>query len=165
MTLADRIAAIEARADAATKGPWHSCGARDGKCSCKMIWSPSVDQHVATAKHVACVHGEWGDSPELVYGEVPQDEVQANTAFIAAARTDVPALCAALKVACEALQHTVDTIDAVRREEREACAKVCQREGKPHTRASENADVYAEYERVCLRCAAAIRAMNEGGSK
>jgi hypothetical protein len=48
---------------------------------------------------------------------------------------------------------------AVRAEERERCAKACETEGRPHTWASENADVYAEYERVCLNCAAAIRAL------
>lgn len=41
---------------------------------------------------------------------------------------------------------------------RAECAAICEQEGVPHTRASENADVYAEYERVCRNCAAAIRA-------
>jgi hypothetical protein len=63
MTLADRIAAIEARADAARND-----------CLCGLPQCPNCD---------------------------------AQDAFVSAARDDVPALCSALKVACEAGDATV----------------------------------------------------------
>lgn len=66
-----------------TPGPWAACGA--GKCSCRLIWSKSAVQNVATAKPVACVHGEWGDAPDLIYGEIPAEQVEANARLIAAA--------------------------------------------------------------------------------
>lgn len=66
-----------------TPGPWELCSAKN--CTCMMIHSIPADQHVATAKQIACVHGEWGDGPEMLYGEVPPEQVQANAHLIAAA--------------------------------------------------------------------------------
>jgi len=61
-----------------TPTPWRVCG--NNKCSCKMIWAESTDSHIATARPVACVHGEWGDSIEHIYGE--NTNVEENAAFI-----------------------------------------------------------------------------------
>lgn len=61
--------------------PWSVCGS--GKCSCKMIWSETADTHVATGMiktPVACVHGEWGDDKDTIYGE--NLNVEANAKFI-----------------------------------------------------------------------------------
>lgn len=81
MTITDRLNEIEARANAATKGPWSTFGRgtvvgtadKDGwrnyvVCSCSL--SPGI----------------------------------ANANFVAAARTDVPALCAAVRRAVEELE-------------------------------------------------------------
>jgi hypothetical protein len=64
--------AIRARADAATKGPWAH--------SEKELWAC-----VATPTHL-------GQQVAAVAGSDP-DLVRATASFIAAARTDVPALC------------------------------------------------------------------------
>jgi hypothetical protein len=58
---------------------------------------------------------------------------------------------------------------AVRREERDACAMVCDElKSSPVTCVDGDVapfdDVYGGYQ-ACEKCAAAIRAMNEGGSK
>lgn len=75
-----------------TSGDWHACN--DGKCSCKMIWSKSTDQHVATAKRfIACVHREWGDDPNMIYGDISEEEQIANARLIATA----PALVETLR--------------------------------------------------------------------
>ncbi len=69
-----------------TPGPWRVC--RDGKCSCRQVWHP--DAPVFTARPDACVnigtaHQQWGDGPEMIYGEIPEHETQANAHLIAAA--------------------------------------------------------------------------------
>lgn len=100
-------AAIKARADAATPGPW-----RQGYASLSC-----AKQH-ETARHPGppeCVYGvvKWIDNPHCVsaedgtelcgpddYGNTPRD---ADCAFIAHARTDVPALGAEVERLREAL--------------------------------------------------------------
>jgi hypothetical protein len=95
MTLADRIAAIEARADAATKGPWDTRDHGVPNLS-------DVDMSDGTLASVATWRsGDPGTAEETL----------ANAAFIAAARTDVPAICAALKVACEAIRDNDTFVD------------------------------------------------------
>ena len=70
MTADDRLDAIEARANAATEGPWH----RGGQGGASIILSPEV--------YVAQTSGlRWA----------------ANADFIAHARQDVPALVSALR--------------------------------------------------------------------
>jgi hypothetical protein len=96
MTLADRIAEIEARADAATKGPWQAYLGR------------SIDQltdgghgypmNVYSDSATIVAQGEWESLP-------PGFQHENDALFCAAARSDVPALCAALKVACEAIER------------------------------------------------------------
>jgi hypothetical protein len=90
MTLADRIAAIEARADAATKGPWRE---DDGQGYCRK--GNGIDSDEDTIVETRC---------DTCQGDKPRIKPE-NLSFIAAARSDVPALCAALKVACEAIER------------------------------------------------------------
>lgn len=74
-----------------TPGPWSTCGASNGKCECRMIWAPSGDAVLATAAFrgvVACVHQEWGDGPDMVYGSVDPEQTLANALLIAAAPLD-----------------------------------------------------------------------------
>jgi hypothetical protein len=69
-----------------TKGPWHYCGHERGGCECRMVWSHPADAHVATAQHhnvVACVHHEWGDGADMIYGGFSPGETLANTRLIA----------------------------------------------------------------------------------
>lgn len=87
----EELEAIERRANAASPGPWHECGASGGRCSCGTVWSKPVDAPVATCNK------EWGDDPEMVYGSIPDGHRENNAAFIAAARTDVPRLCTELR--------------------------------------------------------------------
>jgi hypothetical protein len=82
MTAVDRIAEIQARADAATKGPW-----------------PIIEDSADGLDEAWCRWHKVG--PIELCGEKSNDD----DIFIAAARADVPALCAALTVACEALRQ------------------------------------------------------------
>jgi hypothetical protein len=104
MTLADRITAIEARADAATKGPWdyYDNGFDGGVVS--NLHRPEPSEH--RGSDFGGVHAGWRYDEMICGGEPCEGRMEPddpNAAFIAAARSDVPALCAALKVACEAL--------------------------------------------------------------
>ena len=63
-------------------GPWKHCSASKGQCQCRTVWSIPNDAPVTTAKAVACVHHEWGDGPDMIYGEVPEDQVRANAELI-----------------------------------------------------------------------------------
>ncbi|MCE7939649.1 MAG: hypothetical protein DYG90_13930 [Chloroflexi bacterium CFX6] len=78
------IEAIERRADAATAGPWRECQARDGRCGCGNVWSVAIDMPVLTTDT---------DSDADGFSSTPERKT-ADAAFIAAARTDVPALVA-----------------------------------------------------------------------
>ena len=71
MTAVVRLAEIEARADAATAGPWRM--GRDTNC-----------QYVLGAQHSICETGI------LIVGDESNALIIADAAFIAAARTDVP---------------------------------------------------------------------------
>jgi hypothetical protein len=82
--------AIEARANAATPGPWEKCGANDGRCACGMINTPlppnGVDPFMFAYRAIDGV------------ATIPmRDEDYRNIDFIAAARTDVPALVAEVR--------------------------------------------------------------------
>jgi len=90
-TLED-LAEIEARANAATEGPW-AC-----------INEPELSSVVATSmpdtdgKHYGiALIPHWSPECDSIDWNVKAD----NAKFIAAARTDVPALCAALREAWE----------------------------------------------------------------
>lgn len=86
------LAEIEARAKAPTPGPWtvsiEEC--EDHGCQCGEIHIPEIER----AFH-SC---EWADSEDW-------DRDEANAEFCAAARTDIPRLVAALRVALAGLEH------------------------------------------------------------
>ena len=83
MSAADRLDQIEARANAATKGPWATY--RDGIASPAFVNAPST-----------AVCEIQSDS----FVREP-DQGDADGSFIAHARTDVPALVAALRAVME----------------------------------------------------------------
>jgi hypothetical protein len=73
-----------------TPGPWRACA--DGKCSCRQVWSISGDVPVFTGTAgdpaialVGLAHHKWGDSAEMIYGEIPIEQTEANARLIAAA--------------------------------------------------------------------------------
>jgi hypothetical protein len=78
----EELAAIKARVTAASDGPWRQCPC--GKCG--LVWQVSyADTPIATSD---AHEPEGGGEPW------PLEAIRANGAFIAAARTDVPALLA-----------------------------------------------------------------------
>jgi hypothetical protein len=86
MTLIEQVAAIEARADAATKGPWRAYLAYKDPHRLDrgvMLAATAVGHQVRT-------DAECGTRPSL------------DMDFIAAARQDVPSLCRALRLLAEA---------------------------------------------------------------
>jgi hypothetical protein len=100
MTLADRIAEIQARADAATKGPWLTV-----KNNHISLGTPGFDYD----SHRIVWSAPEGD---VAYVPPTREELgNLDAAFIAAARADVPALCAALTVACEALERALERVE------------------------------------------------------
>ena len=83
-----------------TGGPWSVCRASSGQCECRMVWAGQdgpAEANIATATFprsvVACVHQEWGDGPDMVYGTVDPDQTLGNAYLISAA----PDLLEALK--------------------------------------------------------------------
>ena len=94
MSAADRLDEIEARANAATKGPWATY--RDGIASPAFVNAPST-----------AVCEIQSDS----FVREP-DQGDADGSFIALARTDVPALVAALR-AVHQIASDPDTISAL----------------------------------------------------
>lgn len=82
----EQLAAIEARAAKATPGPWGADATYPGGVYCDD----------ATGSLVARVSGDGFE-----YVPRAESEWQANAAFIAAAREDIPALAAALRRAWE----------------------------------------------------------------
>lgn len=101
MSAADRLAAIQARADAATEGPWEYIGRNS-------IVTPPIDVDEA----------DWGAEGHAgLRIHTSQDSHAyryADAAFIAHARQDVPALVAALRAVldvCDWADETVATHD------------------------------------------------------
>lgn len=89
-----RIAEIEARAKSATRGPWTFCHANsDNECEV---------QHGAYL-----LDSVRGDGTDLTFGVLGgetcdaggREDAESNAIFIAEARDDIPALCAALREA------------------------------------------------------------------
>lgn len=84
-----------------TPGPWEAC--HDGKCKCRQVWSIPGDCPVFTANDkgekvlVGLIHHEWGDDLDLIYGEIPAEQQEANARLIAAA----PDLLEACKLVLE----------------------------------------------------------------
>ena len=68
-----------------TPKPWRMCGASDGKCPCKLLWSIPCDRTVVSV------------APEGQYLREEADVgTHADLAFIAAARTREPKLAGAV---------------------------------------------------------------------
>ena len=76
----ERLAEIEARAEAATEGPWHAWGRGIG-----------FELHLGAAAKCGQIRCE------DVNGEFRETFKRADAAFIAAARTDVPDLLAEVR--------------------------------------------------------------------
>ena len=94
MSAADRLDQIEARANAATEGPW------------KTTYEEADQWHSITGSPYPLGGGLWADHPEVA--TVDQED-EADAEFIAHARTDVPALVAALRAVlrvCDATEAT-----------------------------------------------------------
>jgi hypothetical protein len=116
MTPADRIAEIAQRADAATKGPWdvwdgpqYVGGGADLCIGAGETWLANMNErhcNIGYGNHeLPEGHSLDTDINICSFTDEITAEQSANAAFIAAARADVPALCSALKVACEALSR------------------------------------------------------------
>ena len=90
--------AIEKRAEAATKGPWEPCKANDGTCECGLIWSVHADDVVATTAV---------EDRDHVWTE---ERAKADRDFIAAARTDVPALVSLARTQQERIRELEETL-------------------------------------------------------
>jgi hypothetical protein len=95
MTL-DEIAAIEARAEAATKGPWH-----------KGIYGP---RRTDGCSQGLCVSHDIGAA--ICYFDRPgaPDKDEADQDFITNSREDIPNLCAALRTAMEERDAAVEAL-------------------------------------------------------
>jgi hypothetical protein len=105
--------AIRAQADAATEGPW---GYDDGNVFCEPL------AHARRAAVVAYCDREpaardpnatFDMDPHEPVASCPQDnpDVSANEEFIAAARTDVPALCDRVEALEKAISNLIAVID------------------------------------------------------
>lgn len=108
----EQVAAIAARADAATAGPWrsHDCADEDSPwCGIWVVDMPYNGQY----------------SPRISFGDMENTTGQdlRNADFTAAARTDVPALVASH----EALRATVE---ALRESLQESCARLAVRDAE-----------------------------------
>lgn len=75
---------LEALLAKATPGPWHRCGASEGKCACGLLW-------VTSEKAYGIQNYDDGD-------RTPHDDIaHANTDVMVAARNALPALIAAAR--------------------------------------------------------------------
>lgn len=88
--LTDRLDQIKARAGAATKGPWEVCAFDSGHSEFEM----SVSVITASAGDRICDMDGLGRTLNEIDA---RDDGVADAEFIAHARTDVPALVAALR--------------------------------------------------------------------
>jgi hypothetical protein len=102
----DDLSTWERLASAASPGPWRSCGASDGQCSCCVVWSLPADYPILRGTNEDDGSGRWQDA-----------------AFAAAARTAVPDLCAEVResrrIARASTKRDTETLQALR-DERDA---------------------------------------------
>lgn len=103
--LTDRLDQIKARAGAATKGPWEVCAFDSGHSEFEM----SVSVITASAGDRICDMDGLGRTLNEIDA---RDDGVADAEFIAHARTDVPALEAALR-AVHQIAFDPDTISAL----------------------------------------------------
>lgn len=88
MTITEQLDQIAARAERATEGPWDICGATH-------VWSPAGKANVASASEPQGRRDVGYEPPDYASGGLHQ--AAHNATFIAAARSDVPALVKALR--------------------------------------------------------------------
>jgi hypothetical protein len=103
--------AVEARCNAATPGPWTPCAHwRKDHCGCGKhpgyIWSGDGEQCVA---QMGCQPDDAGQA----YPEPDEAHSRANARFIAAARSDVPAIVREVRRLREAVAHADDALRRV----------------------------------------------------
>ena len=89
MTARDYLAAVQQRADSATDGPWEADGTE-----VSQHWSRPQPWETVASSEVACMAYCYGGSARGI-------ERKADAEFIAASRTDVPRLVAALTAALD----------------------------------------------------------------
>lgn len=85
--------------------PWRACA--DGNCECRQLWSIPGDVPVFTGRSdrvelVGRAHNKWGDGPDLIYGEIPPAEAQANAKFIVRAVNNFDSLLAVAESVADA---------------------------------------------------------------
>lgn len=106
----EQLAEIEARANAATAGPWqvwngpeYTGGGRDLCIGAGEEWVVNMDHRYGPDYADRCAHDSAGtcpsppDCPICRFNEDVTAEQAATAAFIAAARTDVPELLAEVR--------------------------------------------------------------------
>jgi hypothetical protein len=100
MTISERLDEIEARANAATDGPWaarHRAG---------LDWL-SQSPHVDNDGHEPGSSVGLADAVDPLWGSLwPSRNATADAEFIAHARTDVPALVAALRAVLDVCEKS-----------------------------------------------------------
>lgn len=93
-----RLKDIEARANAATEGPWawESVGLQSNEWALGTMFPTHEGEVIDTYDEAT---GKFGKKPVVVEGIAQScgEGLFANARFIAAARSDVPALCAAVR--------------------------------------------------------------------
>lgn len=103
MTISDRLDEIEARANAATDGPWaarHRAG---------LDWL-SQSPHVDNDGHEPGSSVGLADAVDPLWGSLwPSRNATADAEFIAHSRTDVPALVSALRAVLDVHMEYPDT--------------------------------------------------------
>lgn len=83
----ERLAEIRDRLRAATSGPWKMCDAREGACTCGLIWALPADAVVAIADSAG--HSELKEG-------FTDEQARKNGEFIAHAPEDIADLLAAI---------------------------------------------------------------------
>ena len=109
------VEAIEARANAATEGPWRSDNQQDSEHRCQfyMALAPDGKSIFDTLNSsIAEIHEEADEDGVYRWDEIGR----RNIAFASHARTDIPALCQTIQAAWAANQQIIDVIDTVNEE-------------------------------------------------
>lgn len=102
MTLTDAdLERIEAEANAIPSGPWHECGAGRGGCECGLVWADGLDAVVARVETEGDI--SW-----------TKEDITAIARFIAASRTNVPALVAEVRRLKRALTDALEGLEEMR---------------------------------------------------
>lgn len=128
MLTEERLAAIEARCQKATPGPWrvggpsfrcvlvHGANGRHGQGNCRYTFSGWFDNdHEISADRGYTASNEQGDTSSMIAGTYDYDTggilVREDAEFIAAARSDVPSLIAEVRRLHELIDVLADHED------------------------------------------------------